>query len=177
MTIGVIGIGRIGGAVIDRLRGFGCHVLAYDPCPKTCAEYVPLDVLLKQSDAVTLHTPLTADTHHLLNRRRIQQMRPGAFVINTGRGALIETEALLPALESGLLGGAALDVIEGEEGIFYSDCREKPIESALLLRLEQLPNVLITPHTAYYTEHALSDTVHNTIRNCLSFERAAAWVG
>ena len=128
MTIGVIGTGRIGAAVIDRLRGFGCRVLAYDRCPKTSAEYVPLDELLQQSDVVTLHTPLNADTHHLLDRRRIEQMRHGAFIINTGRGSLLDTEALLPALESGRLGGAALDVLEGEEGVFYSDHSRQPIE-------------------------------------------------
>ena len=98
-------------------------------------------------------------------------MKHGAFIINTGRGSLLDTEALIPALESGKLGGAALDVIEGEEGVFYFDYREKPIASKLLLRLQKLPNVLITPHTAYYTEHALSDTVENTIINCLKFER------
>jgi D-specific alpha-keto acid dehydrogenase len=126
---------------------------------------------------VTLHTPLNADTHHLLDRKRIEQMRRGAFIINTGRGSLLDTEALTPALESGQLGGVALDVLEGEEGVFYSDHRERAIQSRLLLRLQQLPNVLITPHTAYYTEHALSDIVENTIINCLRFERRAAWVG
>jgi D-specific alpha-keto acid dehydrogenase len=171
MTIGVIGTGRIGAAVMNRLRGFGCNVLAYDRCPKISTEYVPLDELLRQSDVVTLHTPLNPDTHHLLNRQRIEQMRYGAFIINTGRGALLDTEALLPALEGGQLGGAALDVLEGEEGIFYSDHRSIPIQSPLLLRLQQLPNVLITPHTAYYTDHALSDTVENTLINCLRFER------
>jgi D-specific alpha-keto acid dehydrogenase len=177
LTIGVIGTGRIGAAVMDRLRGFGCRVLAYDRCRKNSVEYVSLDVLLHESDVVTLHAPLTADTHHLLDRRRIEQMRHGAFIINTGRGALLDSEALLPALESGHLGGAALDVLEGEEGVFYSDHRERPIENPVLLRLQQLPNVLITPHTAYYTEHALRDTVENTILNCLRFERAAACIG
>ncbi|MEN6489650.1 MAG: D-lactate dehydrogenase VanH [Smithella sp.] len=171
MTIGVIGTGRIGAAVMDRLRGFGCRILAYDHRPQTCADYVPLDELLQQSDIVTLHTPLNADTDHLINRQRIERMKHGAFIINTGRGSLLDTEALIAALESGKLGGAALDVLEGEEGVFYFDYREKPIASKLLLRLQKLPNVLITPHTAYYTEHALSDTVENTIINCLKFER------
>jgi len=170
MTVGVIGTGRIGVAVMDRLRGFGCRVLAYDRCPKTSADYAPLDELLQQSDVVTLHTPLNVDTHHLINRQRIEQMKHGAFIINTGRGSLLDTEALLPALESGKLRGAALDVLEGEEGVFYSDHRNKPIESKQLLRLHELPNVLISPHTAYYTDHALSDTVENTIINCLKFE-------
>jgi D-specific alpha-keto acid dehydrogenase len=171
MTIGVIGTGRIGAAVMDRLRGFGCHILAYDHCPMTSADYVPLDELVQQSDIVTLHTPLNADTNHLFNQQRIEQMKPGAFIINTARGSLLDTEALIPALESGKIGGAALDVLEGEEGVFYFDCRKKNIESKQLLRLQKLPNVIITPHTAYYTEHALSDTVENTIINCLKFEQ------
>ncbi|WIY07250.1 D-lactate dehydrogenase VanH [Amycolatopsis mongoliensis] len=170
LTVGVVGTGRIGAAVIDRLRGFGCQTLAYDSRPQTSADYVPLDDLLVQSDVVTLHTPLTADTHHLLDRRRIEQMRHGAVVVNTGRGSLLDTEALVPALESGRLGGAALDVLEGEEGIFYADCRDRPIGSEALLRLQRMPNVLISPHTAYYTDHALSDTVENSLVNCLSFE-------
>ena len=156
---------------MDRLRGFGCRTLAYDRRPKTAADYVPLNELLQLSDIVTLHTPLNADTYHLLNRLGIEQMKHGAFIINTGRGSLLDTEALIPALESGRLGGAALDVLEGEEGIFYADCRNKPIESKPLLRLQELPNVLMSPHTAYYTDHALSDIVENNIINCLRFER------
>jgi D-specific alpha-keto acid dehydrogenase len=178
LTVGVIGTGRIGTAVLARLRGFGCRTLAYDNRPTTAARRVPLDELLRRSDIVTLHTPLTADTHHLLNRRRIEQMKHGAFIVNTGRGPLVDTEALLSALESGRLGGAALDVLEGEEGIFYVDCRNKAIEGTPLLRLQQLPNVLISPHTAYYTDHALSDTIENTIINCVAFEKdKAAWLG
>jgi len=126
--------------------------------------------LLQLADIVTLHTPLNADTHHLVNRQRIAQMKDGAFIINTGRGSLLDTEALVAALESGRLGGAALDVLEGEEGIFYADCRDKPIDSEPLLRLHRMPNVLISPHTAYYTDHALSDTVKNSLINCLNFE-------
>jgi D-specific alpha-keto acid dehydrogenase len=178
LTIGVVGTGRIGTAVMDRLRGFGCHVLACDSRPRAGAHYVPLDEVLRRSDIVTLHTPLNADTHHLLDRRRIEQMKRGAFVINTGRGPLLDTEALVSALESGGLGGAALDVLEGEEGIFYADCRDRSIDGTPLWRLQQLPNVLISPHTAYYTDHALSDTVENSIVNCLKFEqREAAWTG
>ena len=170
LTVGVIGTGRIGAAVIDRLRGFGCQILAYDSHPKTAADYVPLDELLRQSDIVTLHTPLNAASHHLLSRLRIERTKHGAFIINTARGSLLDTEALISALESGKLGGAALDVLEGEERIFYADCRNKPIESKQLLRLQELPNVLISPHTAYYTDHALSDMVENSITNCLKFE-------
>lgn len=171
LTIGVVGTGRIGTAVIERLRGFGCRILATDSRPRTLAEYVPLDELLRLSDIVTLHTPLNADTHHLLNRQRIAQMKAGAFIINTGRGALLDTWALIPALESGRLGGAALDVLEGEEGIFYADCRNQPIRNKAVPRLQRLPNVILSPHTAYFTDHALSDTVENSLINCVNFER------
>jgi D-specific alpha-keto acid dehydrogenase len=170
LTVGVVGTGRIGAAVMDRLRGFGCRTLAYDTRPTATADYVPLDELIQRSDVVTLHTPLNAETYHLLDRQRIEQMKQGAFIINTGRGALLDTEALIPALESGRLGGAALDVLEGEEGIFYADYRDKSLDSKPLLRLQELPNVIISPHTAYYTDHALSDTVENSITNCLTFE-------
>ncbi|WP_134732716.1 D-isomer specific 2-hydroxyacid dehydrogenase family protein [Amycolatopsis nivea] len=170
LTVGVIGTGRIGAAVIDRLWGFGGQKLAYDLYPRTSADYVPLDDLLRQSDIVTLHTPLTPETHHLLDRQRIEQMKPGAIVVNTGRGGLIDTDALLSALENGRLGGAALDVLEGEEGMFYADCRRKPLENTNLARLQNLPNVLISPHTAYHTDHALRDAVENSLLNCLNFE-------
>ncbi|WP_349260683.1 D-lactate dehydrogenase VanH [Actinocrinis sp.] len=170
LTVGVIGTGRIGAAVLERLRGFGCRTLAYDSYPGAAADYVPLDELVQRSDVVTLHTPLTPETYHLMNRPRIARMKQGAFIINTGRGSLIDTEALVWALERGGLGGAALDVVEGEEGVFYADCRDKPIESKLLVRLQELPNVIVTPHTAYYTEHALRDTIENSIVNCLKFE-------
>jgi D-specific alpha-keto acid dehydrogenase len=174
MTIGVVGTGRIGSAVMERLEGFGCCLLAYDSSHNTSAEYVSLATLLKASDLVSLHTPLTAETYHLLDGERLDQMRHGAFIVNTGRGPLLDTGALLSALEGGRLGGAALDVLEGEEGIFYSDCRAKTIENREMLRLQRLPNVLITPHTAYYTEHTLSDTVEVTLANCLCFENRRA---
>ncbi|MFI6071991.1 D-isomer specific 2-hydroxyacid dehydrogenase family protein [Actinoplanes sp. NPDC051343] len=170
LTVGVVGTGRIGTAVMDRLRGFGGRILANDSRPKTAADYVPLDELLRESDIVTLHAPLTADTHHLLGRRQFELMKHGAFVVNTGRGSLLDTEALVAALESGRLGGAALDVLEGEEGIFYADHSAKAVESKQLLRLQEMPNVIITGHTAYYTDHALSDTVENSIINCRKFE-------
>ncbi|MFI9386288.1 D-lactate dehydrogenase VanH [Kutzneria sp. NPDC052558] len=170
LTVGVVGTGRIGAAVIDRLRGFGCPVLAYDNRPKATAEYVSLDEILERSDIVSLHTPLTPETRHLIDRHRIERMKDGAFVINTGRGPLIDTEALVWALEKGKLGGAALDVVEGEEGVFYVDRRDKPIENKSLLRLQEMPNVIISPHTAYYTDHALSDTIENSLINCLEFE-------
>lgn len=178
LTVGVVGTGRIGAAVVDRLRGFGCRILTHDTRPTPVADHVPLDELLRLSDIVTLHTPLTADTHHLVSRRRIARMKRGTFIINTGRGPLVDTEALVRALESGRLGGAALDVIEGEEGIFYADRSGAPVDNPLLLRLQELPNVLVSPHTAYYTDHALTDTVENTIINCATYQKErATWAG
>jgi D-specific alpha-keto acid dehydrogenase len=174
MTVGVVGTGRIGTAVIKRLRGFGSRVLACDRSRKTTADYVPLNELLRNSDIVTLHVPLKRDTRHIIGPEQISEMKRGAFIINTGRGALLDTAALMGALESGSLGGAALDVLEGEEGIFYFDRGQKPVTNQFLLRLQEMPNVIITPHTAYYTEGALRDTVKNTIENCLNFERSLA---
>ena len=171
LTVGVVGTGRIGTAVLDRLRGFGCRVLTHDRRPQNLTDHVPLEELLQRSDIVTLHTPLTAATHHLLDRRRIEQMKHGAVVVNTGRGGLLDTEALVSALEDGRLGGAALDVVEGEEGVFYADLRARPLDCAPLLRLQAMPNVLVSPHTAYYTDHAVSDMVENSLINCLRFEK------
>jgi D-specific alpha-keto acid dehydrogenase len=171
LTVGVVGTGRIGRAVVDRLRGFGCRVLTHDTRCLGVAGRVPLDELLHRSDIVTLHIPLTADTRHLLDRRRIALMKRGAVVVNTGRGGLLDTAALVSALESDSIAGAALDVLEGEEGIFYADLRDRPLEHELLIRLRAMPNVLISPHTAYYTDHAVAEMVENTLVNCLAFER------
>lgn len=168
LTVGVVGTGRIGTAVIDRLRGFGCGVISHDIRAADRAD-TSLDELLGGSDIVTLHVPLTPETHHLLDRQRLERMRPGAFVVNTARGGLIDSASLLDALENGRLGGAALDVVEGEAGVFYADCRDKPIGETLA-RLQRLPTVIITPHTAYHTDHALLDTTRNSLINCLEYE-------
>jgi D-specific alpha-keto acid dehydrogenase len=176
MTVGVLGVGHIGRAVITRLRGFGCRVLAHsnDWKADAAAGFVSVDALLLESDVVTLHMPLNADTHHFIGREQLETMKQGAFLVNTGRGALVDTDALLVALESGKLGGAALDVLEGEEGIFYFDRTTSPVDHPSLLRLQQLPNAIVTPHTAYYTRRALHDTVEQTLVHCLRFERTRA---
>ncbi len=169
MTVGVVGAGRIGKAVIERLQGFGCRILVHDRnCKAGC---VPLHELLKQSDVITLHAPLATDTHHMIGRQQIEMMKDGAFLVNAGRGALVDTAELIKALEAGKLGGAALDVLEGEEALFYVDCSQKPINNQFLLKLQKMPNVIITPHTAYYTSRVLYDTTRKTILNCLEFER------
>jgi D-specific alpha-keto acid dehydrogenase len=173
LTVGVVGVGNIGQAVIRRLHGFECRVLASDNrTQETAAEFVSLDELLLESDVVTLHVPLNAETRHLIGRKEIEAMKPGAFLVNTGRGSLVDTEALIAALEGGTLGGAALDVLEGEEGLFYFDCTNRPIDNRLLPALQRLPNVIITPHTAYYTRRALYDTVEQTLIKCRNFEHS-----
>lgn len=169
MTVGVVGAGHIGGAVVKRLRGFGCHVLVCSPEYGT--DSVPLYTLLAKSDIVTLHVPLSADTYHMLGREQFALMKPDAILVNTARGALVDTEALILALDSHRLGGAALDVLEGEKDIFYYDCSAKTVENPFLARLLEMPNVMITPHTAYYTHHALYDTVAQTLLQCTEFER------
>ncbi|MDR2889812.1 MAG: D-lactate dehydrogenase VanH-B [Lachnospiraceae bacterium] len=170
MTVGVVGTGRIGRAVIRRLQGFGCRIITYSRSQKSgCAS---LPELLAKSDIVTLHTPLNDHTSHLLGHRELLLMKPGSLLINTGRGGLVDTAALLLVLEAGHLGGAALDVIEGEEGIFYSEASPDALSHPFLRRLQAMPNVIITPHTAFYTRRALYDTVRHTIKNCLEFERS-----
>lgn len=172
MTVGVVGTGRIGQAVMERLKGFGCKMLAYDCNQKAGANYVPFYELLSNSDIVTLHVPLAEDTYHMIGRDQMHGMKPGTLLINTSRGALVDTEALVEALQEQNIGGAALDVLEGEEGIFYNDCMQRAMDHPFLPVLQEMPNVIITPHTAYHTERMLADTVKNTIVNCLNFERS-----
>jgi D-specific alpha-keto acid dehydrogenase len=176
MTVGVVGVGNIGTAVITRLQGFGCRVLAYDKgrTATAAADFVSLDALLQQSDIVTLHVPLNARTRHVIGREELAAMKPGACLVNTGRGALVDTEALLEALEHGKLGGAALDVLEGEEGIFYFDRSTTRVDNPSLARLQQLPNAIVTPHTAYYTSATLQETIENTLTQCVNYERNRA---
>jgi D-specific alpha-keto acid dehydrogenase len=175
MTVGVLGTGHIGQAVIERLRGFGCHVLAHDRNIVRATEFVSLNELLQRSDILTIHVPLNAETYHMIGDEQIRRMKQGAVLINTARGALVDTDALIKALENGRLGGAALDVLEREEGIFYFDRTQKPIDNQFLLRLQKLPNVIISPHTAYHTGRALRNTVEKTLLNCLDFERRTSY--
>jgi D-specific alpha-keto acid dehydrogenase len=151
-------------------------VLAYNGNRKAVAEaeFVSFDDLLRESDVVTLHVPLNEETHHLIGPEQIETMKDGAYLINTGRGALVDTGALIVALDSGRLGGAGLDVLEGEEGLFYFDCTERAIDNHFLLSLQNHPNAVVTPHTAYYTGRTLYDTVENTLLNCLAYERSRA---
>jgi D-specific alpha-keto acid dehydrogenase len=176
LTVGVVGFGRIGAAVVARLHGFGSRVLATDSGRAATwpTEHVSLPELLRRSDVVTLHVPLTADTHHLIGTAQLAAMPPGAILVNTSRGPLVDTAALVAALDRGHLGGAALDVLEGEDGIFSSDLSRQPIEHRALLQLQALPNVVVTPHTAFHTQRQLQETVEATLRQCRRRERRSA---
>jgi len=150
-TVGVVGTGKIGSVVARIVTGFGCRVLAYDiaPNPECRAfgvEYVSLDAIWSQSDIITLHTPLTPDTRHMVDARAIAQMKPGVMIINTGRGALVDTPALIAALKEGRIGHLGLDVYEEEEQLFFQDLSSHVIQDDVFARLLTFPNVLVTAH-------------------------------
>lgn len=175
LTIGVAGTGRIGRTVIRRLSGFGCRILACDLYEneetKRYAEYVSPDRLFAESDLITLHMPATKENYHFINREAFARMKDGVFLVNTARGTLIDTDDLIDAVESGKVGGAALDVVEHETGLYYNDLKCRVLENRGLAILRSFPNVLVTPHTAFYTDQAVSDMVENSIRSCVLFAR------
>jgi len=170
-TIGIIGTGRIGETVIKNLSGFGPKIIAYDlyekESIKELATYVSMDQLLRESDVITMHTPLTPQNYHLINEENIAKMKTGVVVINTARGALIDTPAFIDAIESKKIGAAALDVIENETEVFYNDFKYTPIKNRELAILKSFPNVTIMPHVAFYTDQAVSDMVENSIISCI----------
>ncbi len=181
-TVGVVGTGRIGRITAQLFRGFESKVLAYDPmpAPEWAAQhgvtYTRFDELLAASDIVTLHLPLTPETHHLLDAGTIGRMKPGAFLINTSRGKLIDTAALIAALKARHLGGVALDVYEEEEGIFFEDLSGEVLQDDELSRLLTFPNVLITSHQAFLTHEALSEIARVTTENILRHESGGVFL-
>lgn len=164
-TVGVVGTGRIGIGFARIMLGFGCRVLAHDPFPvdEPGLTYVPLETLLAESDIVTLHCPLTPETHHLIDEDRIALMRDGVMLINTSRGALVDTRAVYRALKSGKIGQLGLDVYEEEAGLFFEDLSDEMLTDDLFTRLVTFPNVLITGHQAFFTEEALANIAATTI--------------
>ena len=170
-TVGVIGTGKIGRTFIDICRGFGMRVLAYDkfPAKDSGLDYVELDTLLRESDVISLHCPLTPDTRHILNRDAFSKMKKGVFILNTSRGALIDSEALLDALNSRTVGGAGLDVYEEEANLFYEDRYDTIIHDDTLALLVSRPNVILTAHQAFLTEEALHNIAEETIKNLDAF--------
>lgn len=175
-TVGVLGTGRIGRIVAQIFRGFEANVIAYDPFPsldwakERGVAYADFDSVLAQSDILSLHLPLTPETHHLLNERTLARLKPGAYVVNTSRGKLIDSTALIQHLKSGQLGGVALDVYEEEEGIFFEDHSSSVLQDDELNLLLSFPNVLVTSHQAFLTEEALTEIARVTVENMLRGE-------
>lgn len=166
-TIGVIGTGKIGRVFIDICKGFGVKILAYDPYPIETTEftYVSLKELCEQSDIISLHCPLTKESHHIINKESISWMKDGVFILNTSRGALIDSEALIESLKAGKIGAAGLDVYEEETEVFYEDFSNTIVQDDVLARLLSLPNVLITSHQAFLTKEALKNIAEVTLHN------------
>lgn len=174
-TVGVIGTGKIGLAFARIMNGFGCELLAFDPNPAAEASslgvrYVALSELLERSDVVSLHCPLVPSTRHLLDERAIFQMKPGAVLINTGRGALVDTRALILALKKHHLGAVGVDVYEEEEALFFEDHSAEGIDDDTFVRLATFPNVLVTAHQGFLTAEALTAIAEVTLANISAFE-------
>ena len=168
MTVGVIGTGRIGTRLIQMLTGFGCKVLAYSPHPnETAAQhatYCSLETLLRDSDLITLHAPATDATWHMLDASAFSSMKDGVVLINTARGALMDTDALLANLQTGKIGALGLDVLENESALFYYDRREELLPNQDLYLLKSYPNVVITHHMAFYTQQCVETMVRDSLR-------------
>ncbi len=170
-TMGVIGTGKIGRIFIDICNGFGLKVIAYDPFPMKDSniQYVSLEELCKEADIISLHCPLTKDTHHLIDKKVINIMKKGVYLINTSRGALINSEDLLEALKAEKIGGACLDVYEEETDLFYEDMSYAIIRDDILARIISMPNVIVTSHQAFLTREALHNIAETTLLNCRSY--------
>lgn len=170
-NVGVIGTGRIGRCFIEICRGLGMHIAAYDLHPATDAdfEYMPLMELIRRSDVISLHCPLTPQSRYMLNQQAFSAMRTGVFLINTSRGALIDSSALLDALNRGVIGGAGLDVYEEESEYFFEDRSNQPRRDEILALLVSHPNVLLTSHQAFLTREALDNIAETTLNNLDEF--------
>jgi len=175
-TIGIVGTGRIGKIVAKILNGFGCVLLAFDPSPNSeCrsfgVKYVSLDELYSKSNVITLHCPLMPRTGHMISAETISRMKTGIMLINTSRGALIDTKAVIEALKSGKIGYLGLDVYEEEADLFFEDLSDQIIQDDVLARLLTFPNVIITSHQAFFTRNALENIAKTTLANITDFEK------
>ncbi len=175
-TIGVIGTGKIGRVFISILSGFGVKILAYDKYPSTKAEaagaeYVSLEELYRQSDIISLHCPLTHETYHLINHYAIKSMKQGVMLINTSRGSLIDSEAVIEGLKTRKIGAVGLDVYEEEDDLFFEDLSNEVIQDDTFVRLQTFPNVLITAHQAFFTREAVDNIRDTTFENLKTLER------
>lgn len=175
LTVGVIGTGRIGAEFARIMNGFGCTLLAYDPYPSDAvramgAHYVELPELFARSNIISLHCPLTPDTYHIIDTDSLAQMKTGVTIINTSRGALVDTLAAIEGLKDGKIGYLALDVYEEEADLFFEDLSDTVIQDDIFARLLTFPNVLITGHQAFFTREALHNIMHTTLTNITDFE-------
>jgi D-lactate dehydrogenase len=174
-TVGTIGTGRIGLIFAQIMSGFGCQVLAFDPYPNVEAEavvrYVELDELLATSDIVSLHCPLTPSTHHMVDASAVEAMKDGVMLINTSRGQLVDTRAVIEGLKSGRIGHLGLDVYEEEEDLFFEDLSDRVIHDDTFTRLLTFPNVLITGHQGFFTREAVTSIAETTLSNVTAYER------
>jgi D-lactate dehydrogenase len=174
-TAGVIGTGKIGAIVARHLACFGCRVLLHDirqnPEAAAAGQYVELQQLFAEADIITLHCPLSAQTQHLVNERSIAQMKPGVMLVNTSRGALVDTQAVIAGLKSGRIGYLGLDVYEEEADLFFENLSEQVIRDDVFTRLLTFPNVLITAHQAFFTANALAQIAATTMDNLTRFEQ------
>jgi len=178
-TIGIVGLGSIGSVVAQIAKGFGCKVLGVDPFPRKELEdsgvrYVSLRELLQQSDIVTLHCPLQDNTRHLINAQALRQMRPAAILINTSRGAVVDTHAVIEALKRNSIGGVAIDVYEKERDLFFEDRSSQSILDDQFVRLVAFPNVIVTGHQGFFTTEALTNIARTTLANVDEFMRTGA---
>lgn len=174
-TIGVIGTGAIGSVFAKIMQGFGCHVLASDivtnpVCEKIGVHYVSLNELYQKSDIISLHCPLNSDTHYLINRNTLAEMKKGVMLINTGRGALLDTLAVIEALKSEKIGYLGLDVYEYEDKLFFQDLSDTVINDSIFTQLQTFPNVLITGHQAFLTKEALINIANTMLSTVTAFE-------
>ena len=172
-TIGIVGVGAIGSVVAEIAQGFGCHILGCDPVRRTDlsahVKYVPLNELLQHSDIVTLHCPLNSSTTHLIDSFALSQMKRCAILVNTSRGGVVDTRAVIAALKRGEIGGVAIDVYEEEENLFFEDHSMEAIEDDQFVRLLAFPNVIVTGHQGYFTKEALRNIASTTIANLDAF--------
>ena len=175
-TVGIVGTGRIGTALAKIMTGFGATIIATDlqsndTCHELGVEYVSFDELCRRSDIISLHCPLNPDTFHLIDEQSIQLMKKGIMIINTSRGAVIDTQAAIDGLKNNHIGYLGLDVYEQEEHLFFEDLSDKVITDDVFERLLTFPNVLITGHQAFFTEEAMTNIAHTTLQNISCFER------
>jgi D-lactate dehydrogenase len=175
-TVGIVGTGKIGTVFARIMSGLGCRLLANDPfpneeCRRLGVEYVDADRLFSESDIIAIHAPLTSESFHLIDEEALARMRPGAMLINTSRGALVDTPAVIKALKEGTLGALGLDVYEEEADLFFEDLSQEVIRDDVFARLLTFPNVLVTAHQAFFTEEAVSRIAETTLENISSFER------